>query len=227
MSLDDLRKAYRKEKGDRGPGALKPLPEDFYTEMRKYIKDLRKERAEIKDPYSNHARTLDREISNAIDSLEGLYKLRIGKIMELASIKASSMKPMKEYLEAMTPGEREVYDDLAEVLQGAREEIIDPVFSLEIDVESERRPETQQESPSRETPSEPAVSPTEAENDMRKNDIGEDLSVVHVLQDVPTFIGADGKKYKLSRGDIVTLPEVQAKGLCGREAAYKINIEGD
>jgi len=39
---------------------------------------------------------------------------------------------------------------------------------------------------------------------------------VRVLADIPTFIGLDGENYKLAEGDLVMLPEGNARALCDR-----------
>jgi DNA replication initiation complex subunit (GINS family) len=39
---------------------------------------------------------------------------------------------------------------------------------------------------------------------------------VQVLADIPTFIGLDGENYKLGEGDLVLLPEGNARALCDR-----------
>jgi DNA replication initiation complex subunit (GINS family) len=39
---------------------------------------------------------------------------------------------------------------------------------------------------------------------------------VRVLADIPTFIGLDGENYKLGEGDLVLLPEGNARALCDR-----------
>lgn len=46
--------------------------------------------------------------------------------------------------------------------------------------------------------------------------------IVRILADIPTFVGLDGRNYKLSREDVVVLPEGNAKTLCNRNLAIKI-----
>jgi len=45
---------------------------------------------------------------------------------------------------------------------------------------------------------------------------------VRILADIPTFVGLDGRNYKLSKEDVVVLPEGNAKTLCNRNLAIKI-----
>ena len=46
--------------------------------------------------------------------------------------------------------------------------------------------------------------------------------IVRILADIPTFVGLDGRNYKLSKEDVVELPEGNAKTLCNRNLAIKI-----
>jgi DNA replication factor GINS len=45
--------------------------------------------------------------------------------------------------------------------------------------------------------------------------------IVRILADIPTFIGLDGRNYKLSKEDVVALPEGNAKTLCNRNLAIR------
>lgn len=46
--------------------------------------------------------------------------------------------------------------------------------------------------------------------------------IVRILADIPTFVGLDGRNYKLSKEDVVELPEGNAETLCNRNLAIKI-----
>jgi len=45
-----------------------------------------------------------------------------------------------------------------------------------------------------------------------------------VLKDIPTFMGTDGRSYRLSEEDVVVLPKANAKALCDRRVAVAVNI---
>lgn len=45
---------------------------------------------------------------------------------------------------------------------------------------------------------------------------------VHVLVDLDPFVGVDGRTYSLNRGDIITLPEPNARALIDRHAAVEV-----
>ncbi|MDY6764951.1 MAG: hypothetical protein SV377_04575 [Halobacteria archaeon] len=48
-------------------------------------------------------------------------------------------------------------------------------------------------------------------------------TTVRVLDDLPEFMGTDGRSYSLSKEDVVVLPEKNANVLCEKEAAVKID----
>jgi DNA replication factor GINS len=48
--------------------------------------------------------------------------------------------------------------------------------------------------------------------------------LVHVLEDMDTFLGVDGRTYSLTKGDIVTLPERNAAVLSERNIVLNINL---
>jgi len=45
-----------------------------------------------------------------------------------------------------------------------------------------------------------------------------------LLDSVPTFIGVNGAKYRLSKEDVVVLPAVHVKNLCNKDLAREVNI---
>lgn len=51
----------------------------------------------------------------------------------------------------------------------------------------------------------------------------EGYATVRVLDDLPEFMGTDGRSYSLSEEDVVVLPEKNADVLCEKEAAVKID----
>ena len=48
--------------------------------------------------------------------------------------------------------------------------------------------------------------------------------LVHVLEDMDSFMGVDGRIYTLAKGDIVTLPERNAAVLSERNIVLNINL---
>ena len=56
------------------------------------------------------------------------------------------------------------------------------------------------------------------------NPLAHPCVLVHVLEDMDSFMGVDGRIYTLSKGDIVTLPERNAAVLSERNIVLNINL---
>ena len=50
---------------------------------------------------------------------------------------------------------------------------------------------------------------------------GEELHIVRILEDLPTFMGTDGRIYKVKREDVIMLPKTNAEILCKRGVAER------
>ena len=50
----------------------------------------------------------------------------------------------------------------------------------------------------------------------------EDTEIVRILTEIPSFLGTDGRIYRLHREDVVVLPRENAEILCGRGVAVRI-----
>jgi len=50
----------------------------------------------------------------------------------------------------------------------------------------------------------------------------EDKEIVRILTEIPSFLGTDGRIYRLHREDVVVLPRENAEILCGRGVAVRI-----
>jgi DNA replication initiation complex subunit (GINS family) len=55
-----------------------------------------------------------------------------------------------------------------------------------------------------------------------KKDLNKEYIVVRLLKNIPKFIGADGRNYRLGAQDVAVLPEVNAKALIKRKVAVQI-----
>jgi DNA replication factor GINS len=52
-------------------------------------------------------------------------------------------------------------------------------------------------------------------------DRDEELHIVRILEDIPTFMGTDGRIYKVKREDVIMLPKTNAEILCKRGVAER------
>lgn len=48
-------------------------------------------------------------------------------------------------------------------------------------------------------------------------------TVLRVLRDIPVFVGHDMRNYNVNKGDIATIPQVNARALIKRKVAVEIN----
>ena len=48
-------------------------------------------------------------------------------------------------------------------------------------------------------------------------------TILRILHDIPVFVGHDLRNYKVNKGDIVSLPQVNARALIQRKIAAEIN----
>ncbi|MHC1630815.1 MAG: hypothetical protein ACXQT4_00720 [Methanotrichaceae archaeon] len=55
-----------------------------------------------------------------------------------------------------------------------------------------------------------------------KKTMSQEYILVSMMGSVPTFVGVDGKCYKLQKGDLVTLPAVHAKNLYNKNLAREV-----
>jgi DNA replication factor GINS len=58
-----------------------------------------------------------------------------------------------------------------------------------------------------------------------RSDKAEEYAVVRLLNSVPTFIGVNGKRYILTKEDVVMIPAVHAKNLCDKGLAYDVKVK--
>jgi len=76
-------------------------------------------------------------------------------------------------------------------------------------------------------PALPAKEALDSETEKSNHPQNDRLIVVRFLQDVPEFVGIDGRRYgPFSEDDVATIPEIQAKGLFAKDAIVAVHIEG-
>jgi DNA replication factor GINS len=123
MNLDELRSVQRAE---RQRDSLQHLPDEFYTEVARYVGQLKDEReramATADDPFtSDDVRRLTDTIESATEIANALYERRVGKVVKHASFAAADMATEQE---GMTVEERELFDDLVARIRENRESVL-------------------------------------------------------------------------------------------------------
>jgi DNA replication initiation complex subunit (GINS family) len=195
MSYEDIMGLFREEKKS---SQLTKVDHDLYERMGRYIKSLRKdsEREIALNPMSQASLMLNDQLKKAIDKSRTVYELRERKISLLAVRKVAGDNPDTA---SLTPDELVLFSNLIAVLGAHKDsnadfEELGPRFTQPKDVE------VLPDAPSANV-CDAKAAPTEYHGEA-----AEDLVLVRVLEDVPTFAGVD-KDYKLRKEDIVSIPK--------------------
>ncbi len=227
MDFEDLRNILSREQKSK----LAKLEPDFYGGVRAYLDGLREEQQTAP---GMEAQLLADELETAENRLQRIFELRVGKIVNLASSHIlAEIKGIKQDMDAMTPVERDMYDsvlvavrkgwsDIESAVTGRStlpatedirsEELVEPVEDVDErakDVSEEREDLT--------------IAPADHEDHGNGN--LSDYTVVRVLRDVPTFMGADSHHYTLAKNDVVILPNLNANVLCKRRVVLPVTIK--
>ena len=174
---------------------LEILEKDFYDRVGEYLAELEKDLAEIGDHYSVEAQIVGDELKVARGSIGRLIDLRMKKITRKVQRASSSSKELP--IKGMTPQEEQIYRQMLAALTQGKEAITAKVNRTD-------RPGTER-----------ALT--------AKKGMSQEYILVSMIDSVPTFVGVDGKRYTLFRGDLVTLPRVHAKNLCDKNLAREVD----
>jgi len=199
MSYEDIMGLFREENKSSHITKVDPA---LYERMGAYIKTLRKEseRELALNPMSPASMMLNDQLKKSIDKSKRVYELRQRKISLLALRKVAGDNPDTTNL---TPDELVLFASLTSVLGAHKDskadfEELGPRFTQPDEVVQL-----------------PAAPSPKACDDKKKQAEGaseEELVLVRVLEDMPTFAGVD-KDYKLRKEDIISLPKGVANTL--------------
>lgn len=208
MSYEDIMGLFREENKSSHITKVDPA---LYDRIGAYIKSLRKEseRELAMNPMSQASMMLNDQLKKAIDKSKRVYELRQRKIALLALRKVAGDNPDTANL---TPDELVLFASLTSVFGAHKDsradfEELGPRFT---------QPDEVVQLPA-------APSPKACEEKKAATDQGasEDLVLVRVLEDMPTFAGVD-KDYKLRKEDIISLPKGVANTLISHGKAKVI-----
>ncbi len=189
----DIEKLWEILYKERNTASLQELPETFCDEVREYIKKLEDEKREVVDV--RRRELVEDEIRNVRMKVEDIIKRRIGKIVKLAS------SGMKTAPKGMLEEEEKIFTGVKSHVEEGKERI----FALLLgEKEGEREEKSEKEVEKATT-----------------NSSGEELHIVRILEDIPTFMGIDGRIYKVKKEDVIMLPKTNAEILCKRRVAVR------
>jgi len=206
IGYEDIMGLFRQENKSSQLNKVDPA---LYDKMAAYIKTLRKEseRELAMNPMSQASMMLNDQLKKAIDKAKRVYELRQRKIALLALRKVAGDNPDTGNL---TGDEIVLFSNLVSVLGAHKDskadfEELGPRYTTPKDVS--------------ELPAAPAKKACEPKDQVAE--LEEELVLVRVLEDVPTFAGVD-KEYKLRKEDIISLPKTIAGALVSHGKATVI-----
>ena len=192
---------------ERNMASLQELPSNFCEDVGEYIARLQAEKREADD---RRGELVEDEIRNARTKVEDIVRRRIGKIVKLAS---SGMKtPPKGMLEE----EEWIFEGVKRHVDEGKERIF--ALMMKEPHEEAREPEREAKRNDNEESSWHILKSAEPTPAKERD---EELHIVRILEDIPTFMGTDGRIYKVKREDVIMLPKTNAEILCKRGVAQR------
>ena len=217
----DIEKLWELLHKERNTASLQVLPETFHEDVREYLKKLEDEKTEAGGE-RGRSELVEDEIRNARMKAEDIIQRRIGKIVKLAS-------------SGMGTQPKEMLDEEANIFEGVKnyvEQGKERLFALlssenEGAIKSEGIREDEREEQNAQGDAETVEhsfkqvkQPDSAENGNQNEK--EEMHIVRILEDIPTFMGIDGEIYNVGKEDVIMLPKTNAEMLCRRGVAVRI-----
>lgn len=192
-----LRKIQEIEKNSPGLSELKP---DFYHQLKEYLKNLNN-RLDLEKSSQKKMLIID-EIGNIKKIGINIYEHREKKILLAAISKARGGNPE---LKNIINEEKTLFDSVYELILKSRESILEGKKLNE-----NKKAESFE---SKDLSTNEKINEVEQENPN---------PIIKINQDLPEFIGTDGKKYNLKKNDIISLQDNICNILINRGVAEKI-----
>lgn len=219
MKLDDLRSILLSE---RETGRLTAVAPDIFEKGHAELAAITRKVYAFEDPFSDDARALIDETLSIRETIQDLFAIRSRKILALTIMHAEGNYYDREEVKRMIPAEKEMFEQMTASIEQCQGILLHniphtlnaPRHAVSVD-DSVSEPEPCEEvepggeSGALQTPPNPLAPP---------------CVLVHVLEDMDSFMGVDGRIYTLSKGDIVTLPERNAAVLSERNIVLNINL---
>ncbi len=180
---------------------LSEIKSDFYQAYMQYLKNLNK-RFDL-EKTSQKQKLISDEIVNIKKIGINIYEQREKKILLASISKARGGNPD---LKNIIDEEKILFDSVYELLLKSRNSALE-IKKLNEEIKTKVTEKT--------------------EKSISKNEIKEKKenpnSIIKINQDIPEFIGTDGKKYNLRKNDIISLQDNMSDMLIKRKAAQKLN----
>jgi len=215
----DIEKLWELLHKERNTASLQMLPETFHEDVREYLKKLEDEKLEAGGE-RGRSELVEDEIRNARMKAEDIIQRRIGKIVKLASSGMGTLP--KEMLEE----EAKIFEGVKNYVEQGKERLFallssedERAIKSEGIGEAEREEQKQQDDTETVEPSFKQVEQSDSAESSNQN---EEMHIVRILEDIPTFMGIDGEIYNVGKEDVIMLPKTNAEILCKRGVAVRI-----
>jgi DNA replication factor GINS len=234
MKYENLRDLVRSE---REAAKLIALPSDTFEKGHAELISVTQKVYELKDPFSDDARSLI-DVTNAIRAtLQELYIIRLNKILMLAISQVENNYYDRDEVKRMIAPEREMFEQCTaaiercqeNLLKNAKPPLIPPAVAViggnETGADDILIQDLIGSGPiSDEEPGAEEEQRVQKPAPVSSTSHSPPYTLVRVLEDSDTFMGVDGRIYTLSKGDIVTLPERNATVLSERNIVLNMNL---
>lgn len=215
---------------ERNSGSLTDIPATLYEEVHTALSTLTNEARGMGDPFGEGVQILLKERESLREYIRDLYAERTRKIFSLALAKATGEEINREELRAMAPGERALYDVVADAALSCRKALLDGKQILNSTTAYHFTP-ADVGAPVDESALGNAATFAGAHADevfpngnADAETAPESYRVIMVHDKVEEFQDYSGRCYALSPGDIVSLPQPMAEILCNRNIALNIRL---
>lgn len=220
MKLDDLRSILLSE---RETGRLTAVAPDIFEKGHAELAAITKKVYSFEDPFSDDARALIDETLSIRETIQDLFAIRSRKILALTILHAEGTYYDREEVKRMIPAEKVMFEQMTASIEQCQGSLLyniphtlnAPRHTVPVSDDISSVPDLYEEE---ETAGESGAIQNSA------SPVSHPCVLVHVLENMDSFMGVDGRIYTLAKGDIVTLPERNAAVLSERNIVLNINL---
>jgi len=208
MHPDDLRVVLINENDN---ARLSEIPHNLFELTRKRLLEIHHSIRETDDRTGEKIYTLIEDMRAIKENIQDIFRIRERKILELALLQIDGRSLDREEKRRMVPAEMVMFDQIVQSITSCQRELLS----------TEERGDSIEETGEYESES-AGEAGGDAVGAMPSAEDGQ--AVIRVLTDIEPFMGTDGKKYRLLKGDIITLPKPNADVLCERNIALNMGL---
>ncbi|RXE57192.1 hypothetical protein ABH15_03505 [Methanoculleus taiwanensis] len=197
-------------------GRLADISPHLYDETREYLEKLKNDYYALANPLETRAGSLIiEEIGSIRDTTQEIFSIRTRQILDLAFQQFEGQYTDRDESRKMLPAERVMFRQIVGAIEECRRTLI-------FGDEAQGLGEAAGDEPV--AGSMPAAPKEKRKRAASAGGVAAEYALVHITQDMDSFMGVDGRVYHLRQGDIITIPERNADVLCERNIALNIRL---